>query len=260
MGKTYKEKKSSSNKSVELTRLLRKINQGGDPKILRQEASRLVANICPTDIATAEQNLINDGYPAQLAQQLSAAFMLMGVLQEQNINLRAKVPANHILRIVLAEHELTRCFIAELEDVTQAIDQKEDFNDTCMEFRKLSHIIEHLDAMEEHIEREDDVIFPCLKQHGWTSLCRSAQSDHSYIKIAINDLIRLLGSFRETKIDAFKVRLNSISKYLCPIMRDHMLQEESILYPIAFEVIQDEKVWKKIKDFCDEIGYCGFHM
>ena len=255
MGKTHQ-----SRNTQELARLLKRISKGEDAAVLKKEALRLISNICPNEITLAEQNLIENGYPAHLVQQLSATFMLMGMLEGHGGNLKKKLPANHILRLVIAEHDLLRCFISDLEDTAKAISKCPQLTDTCVEFRKLCHIIEHLDSMDEHIEREEDVIFPYLTKHGWTSLCRAAQNEHTYIRVAIYDLIELVTSFNVKKSRVFKSRLNSITKYLCPILREHISQEDKILYPIALEVVKDAKVWDRIKEVCDEIGYCGVHM
>ena len=42
----------------------------------RSEASQLAKNIDPSDIAGAEQTLINEGFPYRVVQQLSATFVL----------------------------------------------------------------------------------------------------------------------------------------------------------------------------------------
>lgn len=247
------------NKTEAVSRLLRRINQGLDPKILRREANSLISRVTAGDIASAEKRLIRDGYSPQLASQLSAAFILMGILEGQSISVKNQLPANHVLRMVFAEHELIKCFLADLEDVAEAISSRKELTSTCSEFMRLSHIVEHLNAIEEHIEREEDVIFPYLQKHGWMSLCRAAHSDHSYIKIAIDDLCRLVGSFQPSKSKEFRIRLNSITKYLCPTMIEHLFQEDNILFPIALEVIKDNRLWKRIKNICDDIGYCGVH-
>jgi DUF438 domain-containing protein len=244
----------------ELARLFERISKGEDPKLLRKEATRLMNNVAPSDITLAEQNLIEHGYPAHLVQQLSAAFMLMGIIEEQGVNLKNRLEPNHVLRLVIAEHDLLRCFISDLEDTAKDIHEKNKLTDTCSEFRRLCHIIEHLDSMDEHIEREEDVIFPYLKKRGWASLCNAARDDHIYIRIAIRDMIELVSTFKPKNQKEFKVRLNSITKYLCPILREHITQEDNILYPIALQVIKDKKVWDNIKGVCDDIGYCGIHM
>ncbi|MBE0536599.1 MAG: DUF438 domain-containing protein [Phycisphaerae bacterium] len=247
------------NKAEALSGLLRRINQGIDPKLLRKEANQMISRVTPGDIASAEKRLVKDGYSARLASQLAAAFVLMGVLEGQTLNIKNQLPANHVLRMVLAEHEILRCFLSDLQEVAEALSAAETINSTSSAFMKLSHIVEHLNAMEEHIEREEDVIFPYLQEHGWTSLCRAAHSDHSYIKVAIDDLTRIVACFQPSKTAEFRIRLNSITKYLCPTMAEHLFQEDNILFPIALEVIKDADVWKRIKDICDDIGYCGVH-
>lgn len=254
------DKTKVNNNADAITRLLERISKGENPKKLRGEAARLMTDVHPVDIARAEQNLIESGISENIVHNLSSAFMLMGILDDHILNIKAKLNNNHIIRKVIAEHDLTRCYIADLEDLTKEIDKMATIKDVSLEFRKLTHTIEHLDAMEEHIEREEDVIFPMLKKHGWKTLCRASQSDHVYIRIAVSDLVKLIAGFKEPKIDEFKIRLKSITKYLCPRLKDHLFQEENILYPIALELVRDKNIWHKMKEICDEIGYCGVHV
>ncbi|AQT68042.1 hypothetical protein STSP2_01196 [Anaerohalosphaera lusitana] len=253
MARTYK------NSDV-LTSLLRRISRGEDPKTIKSEASKLVTEVQARDIAEAEQNLINDGFSVRLAQQLASVFLLIGMLDEKSLSLRKELPADHILRMVIAEHDIMRCFIADLEDVTEEIQHLALLTDTQTEFRKFTHIIEHLDSIEEHIQREEDVIFPSLQKHGWTSLCQAARNDHVYIRIGLSDLIKLIANFNQIPFSQFRAQLNSATSFICPLLRDHFFQEETILFPIAVELIKDETVWKRIKQACDEFGYCGIHI
>ncbi len=257
MGKTYQDKNSKA-----LIKLLRRINQGADPRLIRKEAHQLLPNISADDLQLAEKDLVKQGYSAQLAEHLSKAFMLMSIIDEKDTeaDVRRKVPDNHILSIITAEHQLALCFIADLEQVTEAIQSAQQVTDTCTEFRKLCHIVEHLVAMFEHIEREEYIIFPYLRRHGWNSLCRTVRSDHIYIRVAVNDLIRLIGGFDINKQKEFKSKLASITKYVAPTIREHIFQEDKIIYPIALEIIKDSAVWDRIKALCDEIGYCGVHV
>jgi len=243
-----------------VTRLLMRINSGADLNELRKEAGRIIENVNSKDIAAAEQNLIDSGCSAKLAGQLSAAFVVIGIIEGRQIDLRTQLPQNHIIRKVLAEHEMLRCFLADLKELSEVIQHENELTSTNSEFRKLAHIAQHLKAMAQHIEAEEDIIFPYLQKHGWANLCRTAHSDHIYVKIAIDDLMKLVRSFNPAYVDEFKVRLNSIIKYLCSNLEDHIIQEDNILYPIALEVIKDRKVWDRIKSVCDEIGYCGLHL
>ncbi len=255
MGKTQ----PSSHRKA-LAKLLQKINKSTNIDQLRQEAHDLFPRILPGELEQAQKDLIKSGYSEHLARHLSASFLLMGVCDENGaVDIRDCIPANHVLRLCIAEHDLLRCFLADLEDVNKEIQDSKQLTDISSPFRKLCHIIEHLDAIRQHFEREDDMIYPYLAKFGWTSLTQTSQGDHVYIKIAISDLVRLIASFDEKRLKDFKIRLNSISKYLIESLTDHLTQEECLIFPVAVEIIRDPNVWSQIKDLCDEMGYCPMH-
>ncbi len=243
-----------------LTRLLRRISLGVDPNTIRKEASRLASELNSKDFQAAQGNLLKDGFSIHDVQQLSSVFMLMGILEEHAGNLKARLPDDHILKLVLAEHDLLRCFVADLETAAKDIAKLDSMTDVNANFCKLTHIIEHLDGMEEHIEREEDIIFPFLKTQGWKNLCDAAHSDHVRLRIAVGDLIQLVTTFKSSQFNEFSHKLTFMTKHLCPLIRKHISQEDNVLYPIALEVIKDERVWQKIKATCDDIGYCGSHL
>ncbi|MHC4483120.1 MAG: DUF438 domain-containing protein [Planctomycetota bacterium] len=251
---------AGSRKAQTLTRLLRRINRGDDPKLLRREAHQLLPSVEPKDIATAEQILIDNGYSVQLVQLLSATFMLMAIPEEQSANPKTWLPANHILQTVMVEHDVLRCFLADLDDVVGTIGYLYHLTDVSSEFRKLAHIIEHLNAMKRHIEREDDVIFPYLRKHGRISLCQAVQGDHINITTEIDNLAGLIVLFNEVSFEQFKAGLIATTRRLRTMMQEHLAQEDEILYPIALGIINDAEIWEKMKAFCDEVGYCGIHL
>jgi DUF438 domain-containing protein len=246
-------------KTWALAGLFKRINLGEDPKVLRNEASQLAKNIEPKDIAGAEQTLIDEGYSCRIVHQLSATFALMGLHKEKDDNSESKLPDNHILRKIIVEHDLIRCFLADLNNVSEDILGLSNLTDVSSEFYKLSHIIAHLSVMREHIEREEDIIFPYLRKYGWVGLCRTAQTEHAKIIIDIGNLISLITSFNKIRFEDFKAWLITIVQRLSPIMLEHLSYEDGLFWPIALVVIDDVNVWKSIKALCDEIGYCGAH-
>jgi DUF438 domain-containing protein len=243
-----------------LTRLLKRIDRGDDPELLRAEAHRLLPRVGPDDIATAEQKLIDGGYSVQLVQLLSATFMLMAISQEHGGNPKTWLPANHPLQMVMVEHDVFRCLLADLSDVVRAIRHTFRLTDASSEFRKLAHVAEHMNAMKKHIDREDDVIFPYLKNHGGISLCRALEGDHIRIRTEIDNLIGLVVLFNEVNLEQFKAGLRTTARRLHMTMQEHLSQEDEILYPVALGVVSDAEFWKRIKAVCDELGYCGLHL
>jgi DUF438 domain-containing protein len=186
--------------------------------------------------------------------------MLMAIPQEHGGDPRNWLPTNHLLRMVMVEHDVLRCLLADLNDVARAIGDTCHLTDVSSEFRKLAHIAEHLNGMKKHIAREDDVIFPYLENHGRISLCRALKGDHISIRAEIDNLVGLVVLFNEVNGDQFRAGLRTTARSLGARVREHVSQEDQILYPVALGIINDGRCWEKMKDVCDELGYCGLHM
>jgi DUF438 domain-containing protein len=244
----------------ELEGLFLKIDRGQSVGTMRKHANRLMGSITPGDIAAVEDKLMRGGLTSRRVQQLSASFILMGLMDSNQANLRDRLPYRHILKKVLAEHDMVMCFLADLEDLSAQIVQADFLNDTSCEVRRLAHIIDHIRSMEEHIQREEDVILPALRSQGWDSLCKSVESDHLVIGHAIFELCSLVDRFGKFAFGVFKTRLNTAVKNLCPILKEHIFHEDRILYPVVIAMIDKPEFWDKMRDICDEIDYCGIHL
>jgi len=236
---------------------LRRISAGEDANQIRQMESDFFNRIRPSDLAMAEQELLANGFTVnQLRKDQPQYLDLVG---DQLHKLWSSLPYNHIVRRILAEHEIYQCMLADLNDVNIAIQRAASLSDTSTEFRKFAHIVQHLAATEEHSQYEEDILYPALKTHKLGHLVRMMKTDHSYIKFAINSIIRLLDDFDELDLLEFKVRLDSSSEFVINSIREHMLVENYIVLPLAIELISDRKVWESLKACCDDMGYCGVH-
>jgi len=246
-------------KTWALAGIFKRIRLGEDPKLLRNEAIQLWKNVDSDDIAGAEQILIDEGYSHWVVQQLSVTFTLMALQKRKDCTSRGKLPDDHILRKIKVEHDLIRCYLTDLNKVAETIWDLHCLTDVSSEFRNLGHILGHLGAMKEHIDREEDIIFPYLSKSDWTNLYQSALNEHAQFRIDIDNLVALMTSFNEIGLDDFKAWLITIVRRLSPMMLEHLSYEDELLYPISLVAIDDANVWEKIKALCDEIGYCGAH-
>lgn len=250
-------KKSRNAKTWALTGLLKRINQGEDPKLLREEAIQLSKNIDTDDIASAGNTLINEGYPDQVVRRLCATFVLMGLHKSNDVNRKSILPADHILQRIRAEHGIFRCYLADLNTAANIILDLACLTDVNSEFRYLSLSLGNLYVLKEHINREEDVIFPYLEKYGWMSLYKTVLGEHAKIKTDIDNLVLMITKFNDIEFDDFKVCLFKIIQQLYPLILEHFSYEEELLYPISLILIDDVMVWEAIKAICDDIGYCS---
>ena len=250
MAKTY----HSSNRWA-LTGLFKRITLGDDPKQLQSEASHLAEKVDSNDIAAAQQALIDEGYSSELVQKISAAFVLMGLRKESANSIEAKLPDNHILQKILTEHALSRCYLADLVQITEEINHLDSLSDVSSEFRRLAHTIDYFYRSKRHIEREEYIIFPYLKKFGWNGLCSADEDEHKKIIADIDNLVALISSLNAIKFESFNGYLQKTAAHFVSMMQEHLSYEEDILWPIALVVIDNAETWETIKALCNEFEY-----
>ena len=254
MGKLKKDKNI-----FKLVSLLQRINKDENLITLGHEAQQLISIVKPGDINLAEQYLLDNGYPAKLAQQLISAFVLMGLLERNQKGLRADLSSDHLLYLISTEHDLMRCYISDLNYITDQINNLSRISEVSIEYRRLTHLALHLNVLKEHFYREHDVIFPYLSRYGLADLCKIAIDNHELILIETRDLVCLTLQLENIGLEDFKLSLSDTTKRLTALMADVLAQEDSILYPLALNAVEDDEHWKQLKQTCNEIGYCPMH-
>jgi DUF438 domain-containing protein len=211
----------------------------------------------PEDIALAEQSLLESGYSQGDLRRLYP--LEMQLLGNQTHRIRASLPANHVVRRIVCEHELILCFLADLEDANNRIRGSETRDDTAMAYRKLEHTVWHLTGMAAHHGLEDDVIMPELKNRGYSVLAEAGRLDHVFIDASISKLAELVKSGHKMQFSFYKRELNLAVSTLVSACREHIFREDNIMLPTALKVIDDPKAWQRINDYCDDVSYCCMH-
>jgi DUF438 domain-containing protein len=239
-----------------LTNILLSLNNRVNPKDFDEADRGFLAAVSCKDIALAQQNLLATGLaPDQLWRIWTQNNR---ILPDPAAKLRAELPANHILQRVLAEHEMVLCFIADLDEVTNKIQNLRLVASTNSDIRKLAHIAMHLLYSEQHHEREEHIIFPQLRKKGYHRLLKVIDDQHRQINRRYTELKDLVWQVDSINVDDFKDQLQELAAYLVIALRIHIFIEANIIFPLALEVIKDSRIWQRMKETCDQIGYCGY--
>jgi DUF438 domain-containing protein len=247
-------------KASMIAELLRRIDRGDDMRLLAKDASRIAEDTSPAELAAAERSLLDGGYAPTAVNQLSAAFVFMLRYEQQVSGPKDQSQDGHILQKVIAEHGVFRCLAAELSEATTDLRAMDCIFDTASEFRRLLHVVDHLGAMKEHFEREDDVILPYLRRLGWVNPCVVAENDHAQLRADIDWLTSFVTAIHVCSVEDFQAELAAGVGRFCSCLWQHLSFEDSLLWPIALVVIDDPAVWGAMKALCEEIGYCGIHV
>jgi DUF438 domain-containing protein len=211
----------------------------------------------PEDIALAEQSLLESGFSQGDLRKLYP--LEMQLLGNQTQRIRSILPANHVVRRIICEHEFIMCFLADLEEASSRIRLMEARDDTTATFRKLEHSVWHLTGLNVHHGLEDDVIMPEIKNRGYAVLAEAGKLDHVFIDASIGKLAELVINGHKMQWPFFKREINLAVSALVSAYREHIFREDNIMLPTALKVIDNPKVWQRINEYCDDISYCCMH-
>ena len=241
---------------AELTNILMRLNSRKNTRDLGPKNKELLNKANCKEMARAQQNVLLAGLTGDDLWRLWSRNR--SVLPDQMSKLRSELGKNHVLHLVLAEHEMILCFIADLDEVNGKIQQLSFASSTNHEVRKLGHIAEHLVFSEQHHQREEEIIFPEIKRRGYPGPLEIVEAQHKKISGLVLELESLVSRVDKISFDSFKKKLNRLVYYIVPLFREHIFIEGNIIFPLALDVIEDEHIWDRIKDVCDQIGYCGY--
>lgn len=245
-------------KARKLADILGRVRDGEDPAKIRYESRQLLSTLRLSDISKAHEYLLNSGMSLEQYRMLVYAFA--SILGDQFALLRANLSAEHPIRRIIAEHEMFECFLADLAEANVEVQSAGVITELSSEYRKLEHIAEHLQAIGIHNQREDDLVFPVLENYPCKSICGVLSKAHWRINNIVGNLTMAINNFKQFEPEQFKMQINALSCAIVPIVREHIFQEDNILYPVALDCLQDEKVWQRVKRLSDEMGYCGFDI
>ena len=180
------------------------------------------------------------------------------ILDDNSGQIKSAFKQGHVIDTLTKEHEIILDFLDKLEKTEQEIKKMKNYENGQKEFKLLKSIVEHLVAAEPHHQREEKVLFPELEKRGVFGPPQVMITEHDELRRYKKELKKITDEIPKIDFNDFKKKLNTVTKFIVMILRDHIFKENNILYPTALEIIKDDDMWGKMKDECDKIGYCCF--
>jgi DUF438 domain-containing protein len=212
--------------------------------------------IPPEEMAVAQHNMLTSG--VAVSQLWRMWQENSDILPDEASKLKTELPINHILRHIMAEHEMMLCFTADLDDTNENIQKLQYANSTTEQIRLLAHITGHLAACNQHCERENEIIFTEIKRRGYNGLLNIIREQHDELVGVTSQLNKLVWKIDSLNFDYFKAQLHEFVKFLVPLIGLHIFIENNIIFPLAVGLVNDNSAWQKLKGICNQIGYCGY--
>jgi len=241
---------------AKLTGILKRLNEGADPLETRREAREFLASVSPADLCRAEQQLMTAGMGPEELRHLCAIHLEM--VDQQTGRMLAELDPGHVIHTMVGEHETMLGFLDDLAGLNRAIQHMDSHDDGAADLGRLRHLARQFLETEPHHRREEEVLFPELERRGIFAPCQIIRTEHEELRARKQELMHLAEGVGQMDFSEFKTRLDVAANMLVLTLRDHIINENGILYPTALELIQDERVWDRMKAECYSIGDCCF--
>jgi len=238
-----------------LTKLFRRVNDDGVLRDLKDSDRVFLNTLNPREIAEAQGNLIESGFSVDELSRTVSLFFQLGAVPDQVAAIKTQIANNHLLRYLLLEHELIDATLEDLRESCFEVLNLNEIKISTSEYRRLYKISQTLATFNRHMNFEDDVLFPAINQHCRVDFFEHFKAEHLFLNIAVKDLFKLVSNVKNYKIKDFKIRLTTITEYLCGIMNEHIFIEDNIIYPIILDSCTNKKVWEDLKKIREDMGY-----
>ena len=237
----------------ELAQTLKDINEGA---ISAENAKEILANVNPLDLSLAEQKLIESGTKPDELRKLCDVHLEL--IQMEAEELKKKLTPGHPLHTLFGEHDIILGFLDKLEEVSKRAAEKTNINEDDPDVKLLREVAKSLVETEKHHSREEDALFPVLENRGITGPTRIMRMEHDELRAKKKELLALVQGTKPLTTPESGIQLLDLASFITRVLREHIIKENSILYPSAFQELTGEEIWETIKEKSDQIGYCSF--
>ncbi len=236
--------------------LLKELKTGAVTAESKEKARALLQTVDATSLGVLEQELIQEGVSHDEIRQ-SLCDIHLEVLRDSLVAKRIEVSAPHPVHTLMEEHKVIVGMLHDLSGIVSRLRQAADFQGFLPDQDKLKEISHHLIEAERHHQREEEMLFPKLEQHGITEPPRIMALDHIEFRKRKQELFETAHDPGRHSFPDFKAKIIELGEYLAKELEGHIFKEDNILYQIALQTLTPEE-WVEVKKGCDRIGYCCF--
>lgn len=240
---------TSPDRKALLKSLILKLHDGASPDDVKGEFGDLLREIGPTDVARAEEELIDEGLPRAEIQRLCDVHL---AVFRESVQYHEPAGVGHPIDILTAEHDRMLEMTEELAAAATAASLG--VSDGAA---RLSQIAEWLRESESHYLREENVLFPYLEKHGIKQPPAIMWMEHDEIRPLKKEVRALVETYLSAPGRDSALALASRAAELHDLLAGHFYKENNILFPAAHQVVEAAE-WTEILREFDELGYPSF--
>jgi DUF438 domain-containing protein len=162
-----------------------------------------------------------------------------------------RLPKEHLLRDLIDEHARLLAYLDELDELIEAYRDAAGTPEARDIAARIRVIAETLVHAEPHHRREEEVLFPELEKRGVATPSRIMRREHEALRAWKRKLLDA-ASVPHPDTEAVAEPAGSLAASL----REHILKENEVLYPMALSTIADDETWQRMRSAAAKLGPC----
>lgn len=233
-----------------LSNLISRLHDGATVEEVKDDFDRVFGNVSATEIAAAEQRLIEGGLPVSEVQRLCDvhAAVFKGSIEEIHASSNVELIMGHPIWAMKKENRaIERLIQNELEKDLKALEA-----DPAGPTDLLDGDLERLASIDIHYQKKEELIFPFLEKYGIEGPGKVMWGVDDEIRADLKAVRSMLADFSEhSDIKQLRTAIDEVTHAI----NEMIFKEESILIPMLLEHFLPSE-WKEIADGQAEYGYC----
>ncbi|MBN2411152.1 DUF438 domain-containing protein [candidate division KSB1 bacterium] len=236
-----------------LKHMILQLHQGEAPERVRKQLVELLQKIPYDHVVEVEQELINEGLPAEEVLKLCDVHtqVLEGHIDQTGAR---QVPAGHPVDILKKENrELVK--VAENLNLLYSESAELGPEDVPEYLNRIRSLFNDLIQVDKHYRKKENLLFPFLEKYGITGPPKVMWGKHDEARDLLKAAIETAGVRQNVTPDEVQVSVDMIFKPASQAVVDMTMKEEEILFPMSLDTLTDTD-WYEIYRQIPEIGFC----
>ncbi len=178
---------------------------------------------------------------------------------EAGAKLLEQLPEGHVIHTMVSEHVLILGFLRQVYTLNARLKECDTREAAEPILAELATAARNLVGAENHHAREEEVLFPEMEQRGVAAPTAVMRQEHNFLRPLKQRLLELAGGDAPTqRFIHLQQAISDTADRLVPNLVAHINKEDSVLYPMALQVITEPALWDQMQKKCDQIGPCPF--
>ncbi len=230
---------NSERRKEALKAIILDLHAGKDVEEVKRRFRELIQGVSAVEIARMEQELIDEGLPAEEVRELCDVHV--AVFQEGlEGETTPEMTPGHPVHTFKYENFALGEVIKLLREAVAALPDAD-------ALRRAQQFAEQLATVDKVYTRKENLLFPMLEKHGVTGPTSVMWGTHDQIRDQLK-------AFRQALAEEDAEKAEELWGPLAEAIESMFYKEEHILYPTSLRMLTEAE-WAAIRDQSDEIGY-----